>query len=64
MKKLFVAAVVAMFVFGFASCKSECECYLDGEPLPGTKQELSKSDCKDLDKTQKALFPGESVSCK
>ena len=48
MKKLFVAAVIAMFVFGFASCKSECECTVGGVTTSSGK--ISKSDCKDVEK--------------
>jgi len=49
MKKFFVAATVALFVFGFASCKSECECTVEGGATTSSGK-ISKSDCKDVEK--------------
>ena len=65
MKKLFVAAAVALFVLGFASCKGECECaWKDGSTTYDTTTHgnLSKADCKALEKTLN-IFGDETIKC-
>jgi len=50
MKKFFVAVVVAIFVLGFASCKSECECTVEGTGVTTSVGKISKKECKDAEK--------------
>ena len=54
-KKLFVATVVAVFFFGFTSCKKECKCtmaYYKGsqEAVVVSGAGMSSRECKDAEK--------------
>ena len=60
MKKLFVVAVTLLFLLGFASCKSECDCTVETMGIKSTTShgKMSKSDCKDVEKSANAAGGG------
>ena len=63
MKKLFLAVIVVALAFGFASCKSECECTVEVMGITTTVDvgEMSKSDCKKH--TPAGAVAGATVKC-